>query len=113
MKTIVKFFSINDGQQKQLVNRDFLFMQEFPRVEAILSEFLSEGYTLQSCLQKVTPGTNQPGAYNFYLGGWDIILTKQMEEDEEDRSDELMQRAIAKAASQGSGSRKYDDENGN
>ena len=100
MKTIVKFFSINDGKQKQLVNRDFLHIEETVRIETIVSEFLNEGYTIKSCMPRVIPAINKPGAYSFYLGGWDIVFTKQIEDDEEDRSDELMQRAIAKVQSQ-------------
>lgn len=108
MKTIVKFFSINDGKQKQLVNRDFLHIEETVRIETIVSEFLNEGYTIKSCMPRVIPAINKPGAYSFYLGGWDIVFTKQIEDDEEDRSDELMQRAIAKVQSQ---EEELDDEN--
>lgn len=97
MKTIVKLITVNDGKCKDFHNGDFLLVTDYPRTEAIISAFLDNGYVLESRTQRITPSVQEEGAYSFYIGGWDLLFTKRVEDDAEDDSDEFLKKVIEEA----------------
>lgn len=97
MKTIVKLITVNDGKCEDFHNGDFLSVIDYPRTEAIISAFLDDGYVLESRTQRITPSVQEEGAYSFYIGGWDLLFTKTVEDDAEDDSDEFLKKVIEEA----------------
>lgn len=51
----------------------------------LIAAFLDDGWTIAPCY---TPSIHQPAMYSFYLGGWDVIFTKVVEDDFEEIADE-------------------------
>ena len=96
MKTISKIIVINDGSRQTAHNGDRLFVQTAPRADAIVSAFLSDGWTLHSRNFRVSPASSQE-YYNFYLDGWDFLFTKTVPDDAVDNSDSLLKDAISEA----------------
>ena len=77
MKKIVKLVHVNDGEKNEVNNGDFLLVENYPRTEKIISAFLSEGWTLNSITQQVTPAVQKQGAYTFYMGGFNLLFEKE------------------------------------
>lgn len=96
MKSIGKMITVNDAKEVNVQNGDFLLVEYYPRTEAIISEFLSNGYTLISKTQRVSPAMQREGGYSFYIGGWDLLFSKQVEDEAEDDSDEFLKRVVKK-----------------
>ena len=96
MKKIAKLITVNDGKRKVVHNGDFLFVKNYLRTEKIISIFLSHGWTLKDIIQCVNPARQGEGEYTFYLGGWDLLFEKEVE-DIEDNGDRLLEEAISEA----------------
>lgn len=94
MKTIVKLITIHDGKKNEIQNEDFLYVTHYPRVEAIITEFLNDGWILLDRTQRVTPAIQNEEGFSFYMGGWDCLFSKQIADDAEDISDEFLQNII-------------------
>ena len=77
MKTITKLINVNDGHEKELQNGKFLHIVHYPRAETIISEFLNDGWKLLQQTQRITPAMQKPGCFSFYLGGWDLLFSKE------------------------------------
>ena len=52
---------------------------------------------MESRTQRITPSVQEEGAYSFYIGGWDLLFTKTVEDDAEDDSDEFLKKVIEEA----------------
>lgn len=94
MKTIARHITINDGKEQSVHNGDFLTVDIHPRIDAIVSAFLNDGFTLLKLTKNINPAIQKEGAFSFYKGGWDLLLTKVVDDDVEDTSDELLKTAI-------------------
>lgn len=97
MKKIAKLITVNDGNRKVVHNGDFLFVKNYPRTEKIISIFLSHGWTLKDIIQCVNPARQREGEYTFYLGGWDLLFEKEVEEIPGDNGDQLLEEAVSEA----------------
>lgn len=98
MKTIVKLVAIHDGQENVIQNGDYLYVTHYPKAEAIITEFLNDGWILLDRTQRVTPAIQGEGSFSFYMDGWDCLFSKQVADDAEDRSDEFLENIIKNIA---------------
>lgn len=94
MRTICKLIRVNDSCETNVSVNDFLLVGTYPRIDAIISAFLNEGYELHSRNFRVTPGKHGTGESSFYLGGWDLLFVKNIEDDERDNSNEILRKAV-------------------
>lgn len=90
MKNLVKLVNIHDGEGKEHYNGDRLYIESWPRAERIIAAFLDDGWTLSNSAPRYNPSINQPGVYGFYLGGWEMLFTKVVEDDASDNGDEII-----------------------
>lgn len=90
MKTLVRLINIHDGQEKEHYNGRRLYIESRPRAEKIIAAFLNDGWNLEGSARRYNPSISRPGTYSFFLGGWEMIFTKVVEDDEEDNSDDLL-----------------------
>lgn len=97
MKTITKIIHINDGNELVAQNGDRLFVETSPRAEAIISAFLTDGWTLHSRVSRFEPSVTNPGNLTFYISGWDFLFIKEIPDDAADTSDSLLSDAITEA----------------
>ena len=95
MKNLVKLVNIHDGNVKNHHNGDWLCIESKPRSERIIAAFLDDGWTLKAATQRYEPAVSKPDSYSFYLGGWDMLFTKTVEDDAEDNSDEILSDVLA------------------
>lgn len=79
---ICKLVHINDGKEKEIQNGDFMFVEEYPRTEAMISELLNDGYELKQMIPDVTPAVQKPGSFSFYKGGFVFYFEKEVTEEE-------------------------------
>ena len=95
MKTIVKHIAVNDGKECVLRNGDHLYVEVRQRLEKIISIFLNDGYTLLQMQPILNLAVQKDGSWNFYRGGYDLVFTKQVDDDDEVEDTELLlQRAL-------------------
>lgn len=94
MKNLVKLINIHDGEEKEHHNGDRLYIESKPRAEMIIAAFLNDGWKLINATQRYNPSINQPGVYGFYLGGWEVLFTKSVEDDVVDNSDEIISNVL-------------------
>ena len=94
MKNLVKLVNVNDGNGKDHQNGNNLYIGSKPRAERIIAAFLDDGWKLINLAQRFHPSILQPGVYSFYLGGWDLLFTKTVEDDSADNSDELISKVL-------------------
>ena len=72
----VKIITINDGNETELTNGDFFYAEEYPRTEAMVAEYLNDGWTLTHVLKDYNPAIQKDGVYSFYKGGLTFIFEK-------------------------------------
>ncbi|MBO5371506.1 MAG: hypothetical protein J6A75_02185 [Lachnospiraceae bacterium] len=94
MKTLVKLINIHDGEESEKQNGDRLYVATYPRAEKIISSFLTNGWKLMSKTQRYTPALQRNECYTFYLGGWDLLFEKEVDDDTEDDSDKILEEAL-------------------
>lgn len=99
MKTIVKLINVNDGNEKVVQNGERLFVQSHPKTEAIIGAFLNAGYVLNSRTYRMNPSVQGEGQFSFYIGGWDLLFTKEIDDEEEDDSDIFLEKVISEIIS--------------
>ena len=95
MKKIVKLVNIHDGNSKEFFNGNRMYVESFPRAEMIISAFLSQGWKLENRTQRYTPAMQQEGCFSFYLGGWDLLFVKEVEDFADDDGDRILEEALA------------------
>lgn len=95
MKKIVKLVHVNDGEKNEVNNGDFLLVENYPRTEKIINAFLSDGWTLNSITQQVTPAVQKQGAYTFYMGGFNLLFEKEVDDLAEDNGDAILEEAVS------------------
>ena len=95
MKKIVKLVHVNDGEKNEVNNGDFLLVENYPRTEKIINAFLSDGWTLNSITQQVTPAVQKQGAYTFYMGGFNLLFEKEVDDLAEDNGDMILEEAVS------------------
>lgn len=96
MKTLVRIINIHDGQEKEYYNGRRLYIESRPRTEEIMAAFLNDGWNLEGSAKRYNPSISRQGTYSFFLGGWEMIFTKVVEDDAEDDSDELLSDILYK-----------------
>ena len=90
MKTITKLITIQDGQENMVQDGDWLYVSYYPKADAIIAEFLNDGWVLLDRTQRITPAMQGEGNFAFYMGGWDCLFSKEVADDAEDKSDEFL-----------------------
>ena len=73
----VKIITINDGQEKELRNGDWMYIEEYPRTEVIVAEYLNDGWTLAHVIPVFNPAEQGEGNLTFYRGGMTYIFVKE------------------------------------
>ncbi len=96
MKNLVKLVNIHDGNSMEHYNNNRLYIESNPRAEKIIAAFFDDGWKLLHCTQRTNPAISQSGNYTFYLGGWEFLFSKTVDDDTEDNSDELISNALKK-----------------
>ena len=94
MKNLVKLVNVNDREDKDHQNGYNLYISSMPRAERIIAAFLDDGWKLINLAQRCHPSILQPGGYSFYLGGWNLLFTKTVEDDSADNSDEIISKVL-------------------
>ncbi len=94
MKTLVKLINIHDGNEDVKQNGERLYIATYPRAEKIISAFLTNGWKLTDRTQLYNPAIQKNGSYSFYLGGWDFLFEKVVEDDAEDDSDKILEDVL-------------------
>lgn len=95
MKKLVKLVNINDGNKKEVQNDERLYIETYPRAEKIISGFLNRGWELTSRTQRFYPAIQEKGKIAFYLGGWDVLFEKEVDDDAEDDGDEILEEILS------------------
>lgn len=94
MKTLVKLINVHDGNACEKQNGERLYIETYPRAEKIISAFLTNGWKLASQTPRYNPSILQDGNFAFYLGGWDFLFEKVVEDDAEDDSDKILEEVL-------------------
>ena len=94
MKTLVKLINVHDGNESMKQNGERLYIANYPRTEKIISAFLTNGWKLTSRTQRFNPAIQQEGSLSFYLGSWDLLFEKVVEDDVEDDGDKILEEVL-------------------
>lgn len=73
---MIKVVTINDGQEEEIQNGNYLYVEELPRTAEILEGFLEDGWKILYAMKEYNPSIRKEGAYSFYKGGITFILEK-------------------------------------
>ena len=71
-----KIVHVNDGTVKVITNGNHHFAEEYPWMENLVDDYLSEGYQLKHMFPSITPNILDKGNYPFYADGFILYLEK-------------------------------------
>jgi len=67
---------VNDAKEEVLHDKDFLYVERFPKTEKIIEDYLSKGYEVKQIIPSYAPSTQKEGNYTFYVSGITIYFEK-------------------------------------
>lgn len=76
-----KLVHIHGGNEVEVHNGNFLFVEEFPETDDIIQQYLAEGYEVKQIIPDVTPAIQEEGAFTFYKGGIVVYFEKEEAEN--------------------------------
>ena len=73
-----KVITINDGNAKELINENFLFVKEYGDTEKVIGELINDGWKVVSFAPDFTPALQKSGNFSFYKGGLTFYLEREV-----------------------------------
>lgn len=95
MKNLVKVVNIHDGNELEHFNAERLYIESHPRAERIIAAFFDDGWRMADCIRRYNPAVAGRDPLTFFLGGWELIFVKTVDDDQEDNGDEIITVALS------------------
>lgn len=90
----IKSITINDGYETEIVNSNYLFIQQNTRTETILQTLMNSGWNLLHVDNIYNPNILQNGSYPFFSGGIKVLFEKEITNENEDNFNEILTSVI-------------------
>ncbi|MBR4446660.1 MAG: hypothetical protein IKS37_12280 [Solobacterium sp.] len=74
----VRILTINDGKEEVLANGDYFYAETYPRTEAMVQEYLNDGWNLIHVMKDFNPAIQKEGNYTFYRGGITFMFEREV-----------------------------------